>query len=120
VRSFIGAAAPDLAVSESDPVLQDLLQAVEDIEEETGAPLDADNEDGWSKLSSVAKEIEQKHGLTDTRKLEDDAIFESYKAQIEHLRQVATDEMEAAKRRDGLEWVNVSLSELNPKPAISA
>ena len=26
VRSFIGAAAPDLAVSESDPVLQDLLQ----------------------------------------------------------------------------------------------
>ena len=32
-----------------------LLQAVEDIEQETGAPLDADNEDGWSKLSSVAK-----------------------------------------------------------------
>ncbi len=26
VRSFIGAAAPDLAVNESDPVLQDLLQ----------------------------------------------------------------------------------------------
>ena len=32
-----------------------LLQAVEDIEQETGAPLDADNEDGWSKLSSVAQ-----------------------------------------------------------------
>ena len=45
-----------LAAAQALLMMRDgLLQAVEDIEQETGAPLDADNEDGWSKLSSVAK-----------------------------------------------------------------
>ena len=38
-----------------------LLQAVEDIEQETGAPLDADNEDGWLKLASVAQVSQRTH-----------------------------------------------------------
>ena len=43
VRSFIGAAAPDLAVSESDPVLQDLLQVG------SGPLLQSCTGGGWSR-----------------------------------------------------------------------
>lgn len=38
-----------------------------------------------------------------------------YKAQLDDLRAHAQEDMEVAKRKDGLDWVNVDPAELKPK-----
>ena len=42
-------------------------------------------------------------------------VLLQYTQSINDLRESAAEEMEAAKRKDGLEWVKVDLSELKPK-----
>ena len=38
-----------------------------------------------------------------------------YKAQLDELRTQAQEDMEVAKRKDGLDWVNVDPAQLKPK-----
>ena len=42
-------------------------------------------------------------------------VLLQYTDSINDLRASAVEEMEAAKRKDGLEWVKVDLSQLKPK-----
>lgn len=50
VRKFITSAVDGMDLGDYAGVVQELTKVVDDIERETGAPLDADNEKGWDSL----------------------------------------------------------------------
>ena len=43
------------------------------------------------------------------------ALSLQYKAQLDELRTTAQEDMEVAKRKDGLDWVNIDPAQLKPK-----
>jgi molecular chaperone GrpE (heat shock protein) len=117
VRQFLTAALEDRDTEEYGDVVNELLQAIDQIEGQTGAVLDGDNEEGFQMLAQRAGEIEQKHGLAEYEKIQQEGILDTYKQKLQSLRQAASDEMEMAKKREGLEFVNVDVTSLKPKLA---
>ncbi|KAL0052635.1 hypothetical protein WJX82_005002 [Trebouxia sp. C0006] len=77
--------------------------------------LDADNEEGWEMFQERVADISKKHGLEDFEKIKEEGIIEQYAKSLEDLRKSAEEDMEVAKRKDGLDWVNVDPAQLKPK-----
>lgn len=50
VRKFIGTAIEGIDLGPYAPVVEEISKAVDEIERETGAPLDGDNDKGWESL----------------------------------------------------------------------
>ncbi|KAK9811532.1 hypothetical protein WJX72_005484 [[Myrmecia] bisecta] len=115
VRKFLAHATEDVDVDEAADVLAELEKAVDEVEDQTGQRLDANNEEGWRLIGTKAKDIAAKHGLDNVTKIREQAITDMYKEQLVELRRKAAEEMEAAKRKDHLEWVQVDPKEIKPK-----
>ena len=52
VRKFIGTAVDGVDLGPYQAVVEELSKAVDEIERETGAPLDMENEKGWDSLKT--------------------------------------------------------------------
>lgn len=117
VRKFLGlfAIQRDTLGEFGNTVLNEVTAAVDEVEQKTDAILDGDNEEGWSLFQQKIGEIGKKHNLDDLEKIKEQSVVEQYTDSINDLRTSAVEEMEAAKRKDGLEWVKVDLSQLKPK-----
>lgn len=115
VRKFITSAVDGMDLGDYAGVVQELTKVVDDIERETGAPLDADNEKGWDSLRKKVEAIQKQHGLDDYSKIKDQATLDMYKLQLSRIRQKAIDDMDVVKRRDGLDFVNVDPAKINFK-----
>ena len=64
VRKFLESATEGVQLGQYADVVKKILAAVDEIEEKTGAPLDAVNEQGWKTL---AKKVEVRATLVATR-----------------------------------------------------
>ncbi|BDA44807.1 probable ATP synthase 24 kDa subunit, mitochondrial [Coccomyxa sp. Obi] len=115
VRKFLTSATEGVDLGDYSVVVDEMLKAVDDIEAKTGAPLDASNEKGWKELQKRVEAIQKQHGLDDLAKVKKDSIMEMYKIQLENIKEQAVETMEAAKRRDGLEFIEVDVAKLQPK-----
>ncbi|DBB10027.1 TPA: hypothetical protein ACH3X3_001616 [Trebouxia sp. C0006] len=116
VRQFLGTISGQGTLGEfGHSVMQDILALVTEVEQETDAVLDADNEEGWEMFQERVADISKKHGLEDFEKIKEEGIIEQYAKSLEDLRKSAEEDMEVAKRKDGLDWVNVDPAQLKPK-----
>ncbi|KAL0036607.1 hypothetical protein WJX79_002489 [Trebouxia sp. C0005] len=116
VRQFLGTISGQGTLGEfGHAVMKDLLELVTEIEQETDAVLDAENEEGWEMFQERVADISKKHGLEDFEKIKEEGIIEQYAKSLEDLRKAAEEDMDVAKRKDGLDWVNVDAAQLKPK-----
>ncbi|KAK9800767.1 hypothetical protein WJX73_009607 [Symbiochloris irregularis] len=107
VRKFISAATEGVELGEYAGVVAEVSKAVDEIEKETGAPLDASNDQGWDNLRKRLEGIQKQHGLDDYAKIKDEATLDMYKQQLAKIRQSAIDSMDAVKRKEGLDYINI-------------
>jgi hypothetical protein len=63
VRKFLTSATEGVELGKYSEVVEEITKAVDEIEAQTGAPLDASNEKGWKTLQ---KRVEVGHGRTIT------------------------------------------------------
>lgn len=116
VRQFLAHVSDQGELGElGNNVLSDILAAVDSIEQDTDAVLDGENEEGWDAFQSKIADIGKKHGLEDFEKIKQEGVVDQYKAQLDELKVQAQEDMEVAKRKDGLDWVNVDPAQLKPK-----
>ena len=64
VRKFLESATEGVQLGQYSDVVTKILAAVDEIEEKTGAPLDAANEQGWKTLAKKVEVRAQLHAIT--------------------------------------------------------
>ncbi|EIE21575.1 hypothetical protein COCSUDRAFT_66951 [Coccomyxa subellipsoidea C-169] len=115
VRKFLTSATEGVELGKYSEVVEEILKAVDEIESQTGATLDTSNEKGWKTLQKRVEAIQKEHGLDDYAKVKKDSILEMYKNQLDKIKEQAQETMDAAKRREGLEFIEVDVAKLQPK-----
>jgi len=115
VRKFLASATEGVQLGAYADVVDKILAAVDEIEEKTGAPLDAANEKGWKTLAKRVESIQKEHGLDNYQKVKKESVLEMYKAQLSKIKEDAVEAMDSAKRREGLDFIQVDVASLKPK-----
>lgn len=115
VRKFLASATEGVQLGQYSDVVDKILAAVDEIEKKTGAPLDEANKEGWKALTTKVESIQKAHGLDNIQKVKQESVLEMYKSQLGKIKEDAQEVMEAAKRREGLEFVDVDVASLKPK-----
>lgn len=116
VRQFLGSfSAQGTLDNMGNAVMSDILALVDEVEQQTDAVLDGDNEEGWELFQKKVGDVGKKHGLDDLEKIKEQGILEQYAKTLDDLRTNAEEDMDVAKRKDGLEWVDIDSAQLKPK-----
>jgi hypothetical protein len=116
VRKFVASAVEGLELTGPlGDAVPDLIAAVDEAERASGRPLDAANDKGWQVFSARLAEIEKKYGLADKAKVRDQAVFDMYKKHLASLKATVEEDVDKARRADGLEYIKTDLAAMKPK-----
>lgn len=113
-RKFLAAALEGVDVGPYSALLEELEGAITQAEAEHGS-LELSNKKGWDAFAKKIDAIQKKYGLDDYQKLKANSTFQMYENMLNDVKQHALEDMENAKRRDGLDDVEIDISKLKPK-----
>jgi len=110
MRSFLAAECAlrvDMGVSDTLGTTDMLAAALDKVEKSIGYPLLKTDAKGMAAFKKEVTAIKKSLNLAPLAQLEEAAKIEEATAMIEDLKNKATQDMEVAKRRDGLEFITI-------------
>jgi hypothetical protein len=114
VRKFLQEATEGVDLGDRSEILYKVQAALDKIEETSG-PVTTENAKALSAFQKEVASIAKENKLDNLKAIKPQAILDMYTAQLRSLRQAAEDEIEVAKRRDGLEDLHVDVASIKPK-----
>jgi len=114
MRKFLHEATEGVDLGQQEDILLKVNAALDKIEESSG-PVTIDNPKALAAFQSEVANIAKQNKLDNVQAVKPQAIIDMYTEQLKDLRQAAEDDIEVAKRRDGLEDLTVDISSIAPK-----
>lgn len=114
VRSFLQSATEGVPLGSDGEVVTKLFAALDKVEAASG-PVEPGNDQAINDFQKELTAISKEAKLEDLGAFKSEAIVEMYKEQLKGFRAAVEDEIDVAKRRDGLEGINVDINSIKPK-----